>query len=713
MSTQIVIGDISAPIYRFVSDRNDILAVTFSRSVDVVGAELSIDVLTPVVEYPFSQNSHQVVAGTDFAYIRSSDGYIMCTNKVYYDLRLLPYGTVVGYYHDGELSAKAYVKNVQRIGPITYRINAISAIGLLDAQNHYGGIYNAQNPQTFSSVLADIIGGAVNYTMDEAVENLPVYGWLPYASRRANLHQLLFQSGVMVGRNSSGDMHFRFLSNDDVTVVPDDRVYIEGEVDYSALASEVRITEHSFMALATDESVVEYDNTDGSETADHTFIAFRNAPLHDLSTTGTLTIEESGVNFAIVSGTGTLTGQRYTHSTRILTVEAEDSADSEQNIVSASECTLVNVANSANVAARLLAYYGSKKTVNSSIVLEGERPGDLLALNDPYYEAITGFLSTVQATVSSIIKGQCTIITDFIPPQGGNNYTDSILYTGYGSIDFEALLAQYPDKQNDLVQATLIQGGHGGYKGEDGTRGTGGNPWDFAWGTPGEGGNGGLKGEGGKVFTVSFHVSDLINKTLSYSCGTGGESDTEGTHTTLGNWTSENGALTPYGVANIFSGEIYAKSGDLDGQPGAGGSGNDIVGPSVSFDGETWYSGTKGTTASWHGYWGEDAVATGGWGGGAAVGSNGGNGGDGRRSGSWGGYAGEGGDGATGRAGEDAAQYGCGGNGGHGGGGAGVGGVFHHMINDSQWFYDFAANGAAGAGGDGGKGGDGLLMVYV
>ena len=692
---QIVIGSASDPIYTF--NPVDIRDITFTKSVDVVGAQLTIDLLTPIVEYPFSQNSHQVVAGTDFSHILSSDGYIMCTNKVYYDLRLLPYGTVIGYYHDGELSAKAYVKNVQRIGPITYRINAISAIGLLDAQNHYGGIYNAQNPQTFSSVLADIIGGAVNYTMDESVENLPVYGWLPYASRRANLHQLLFQSGVMVGRNSSGDMHFRFLSNNDATTIPDSRVYTEGEVDYSALASEVRVTEHSFMSRATDELVVEYDNTDGSETADHTFIKFRNAPLHDLSTTGTLTIEESGVNFAIVSGTGTLTGQKYTHSTRILTVEAEDSADIEQNIVSASECTLVNVANSANVAARLLAYYGSKKTVNSSIVLEGERPGDLLALHDPYYEAITGFLSTVHATVSSIIKGQCTIITDFTPPQGGNNYTDSILYTGSGSINFEALLAQYPDKQNDLVQATLIQGGHGGYKGENGTSGIQGS--GVSYGEPGVGGVGGAGGEGGKVFTVSFHVADLVNKTLQFSCGVGGESESEGTNTTLGSWTSEDGAVTPYGVANIFSGEIYAKTGIATTVKAADGGGPyTSAGGNITFEGETWYGGAAGRQ-----YTGDYGLS--GSGGGAAVGSNGGDG-----AATTDGWPGSGGRGGNGRKGEDETRYGVGGKGGYGGGGGGTGGWY--STNPVSWAV-WGSNGAGGTGGPGGKGGDGLLMIYV
>lgn len=704
---QIVIGSASDPIYTF--NQVDIRDITFTKSVDVVGAQLTIDLLTPIVEYPFSQNSHQVVAGTDFSHILSSDGYIMCTNKVYYDLRLLPYGTVIGYYHDGELSAKAYVQNVQRIGPIIYRINAISAIGLLESQNHYGGIYNVQNPQTFSSVLADIIGGVVNYTMDEAVENLPVYGWLPYASCRANLHQLLFQSGVMVGRNSSGDMHFRFLSNNDATTVPDSRVYAEGEVDYSALASEVRITEHSFMALQTDELVVEYDNTDGSETAYHTFIKFRNAPLHDLSTTGTLTIEESGVNFAIVSGTGTLTGQRYTHSTRILTVEAEDSADREQNIVSASECTLVTVLNSANVAARLLAYYASRKTVRASIVLQGERPGDLLALKDPYNEAVAGFLATMQATVSSIIKANCTIITDFVPPQGGNNFTDAILYTGSGSIDFEALLAQYPDKENDLVQAVLIQGGHGGYSGEDGGAGTPGQGalWITSvsygkYGTPGLGGEGGAPGEAGKTLTISFHVHELASAVLAYSCGEGGASDASGGETMLGEWSSADGAIPPYGVANIFTGEIFARTGAAHGVRGGDGNGNGSTGGAVTLDGEVWSPGGKGSASS-----GSSYSAEGGYGGGAAVGGNGGSGGN---AGSY--AAGKGGDGADAQSVGDETQYGAGGPGGHGGGGAGIGGREMESYS-SGGSTNYGSNGTPGKGSPGGKGGDGLLMIYV
>lgn len=711
---QIIIGPLSSPIWSFSGDDAEVYSITYSKAVDVVGAELAIDVCTPVVDYPFSTDSAQVMAGLDFDGVMSSDGYIMCSNKTYIDLRTIPYGTVLYYYRDGDLQIKAYIKNVVRTGRRSYRINAISAIGLLDGQKHYGGMYSGT---TFSAVLADVIGGAVPYTIDSDVGSAVVYGgYLPYASRRQNLHSLLFAYGVTIKRNASGDMHFCFLSNADSTAVPDDRIYIDGEVDYSALASEVQITEHSYMALSTDETVTEYDNTDGSETANNTFISFRNGPLHDLTTTGTLTISASNENYAIISGTGTLSGKRYTHSTRVLTQQAENSADREQNIAAVTDCTMVTVLNSANVAARMLAYYSSRKTVSAAIVLEGENPGDLLAMNDPYYEAITGFLSTVNATVSSIVKGDCTIITDFVPPQGGNNFSHALLYTGSGSIDFEALLAQYPDKQNDLVQVTLIQGGEGGQPGTDGTRGTDGDPDNFGgiiWGTPGEGGTGGAIGSGGKVFTTSFNVADLANKTLEFSCGEGGQQGAVGGETTLGDWSSASGAVAPNGVANIFTGDIYGLAGTLPGVDGGRGSSNESAGPNIAYNGVTYTVGANGTDAYIVEPSGYIKSHTGGFGGGAAGGANGGAGTDASTEGGLSGI-GIGGDGADGADGADATQYGCGGNGGCGGGGAGIGGGGEERNGSSGVTWGGAQkNGNAGKGGRGGIGGPGLLMVLI
>ena len=702
---RIVIGPLDSPILVFETDM--IVSINSVTDVDIIGSRLSIDLLTPQVQYEYTRDSAEIFAGPDFDGILSSDGYLMATNKVYTDLRLLPYGTLVWWFIGDTLQYKAYLKDVDRINEQVYKITAISAIGLLDTQKHRGGLYKGIS---FTTLLADIIGNTIPYTVDSGLTSLQVYGWLPYDSRRENLHQLLFATGVMIGRNPDGDMDFRFLSNQEAIVIPDGQIYQGGSVAYEAPVSAVDITEHSFMELVTDETVTEYDNTDGSETANNTLLVFRNAPLHDLQTTGTLTIVDSGVNWAILTGTGILTGKKYTHSTRILTKYAENADQQREKVKSVTDAYLVNVANSENVAKRIVDYYSSKKTVKTAIVNENRKAGEFITGKDPYMESITGFIASMRSESSSFIKSSINVITDYIPTGGGNNYTRAILYTGSGTIDVQALLA---DKEDKTFLAVLISGGDGGRSGEDGTSGTNGSS-DVTSGTlvkpvEGSGGLGGSPGGGGKVFTVTIDGTNLI--TLVYSCGEGGQSDREGGATTLGDYSSANGEVTPYGVANIFTGELYGLRGVNSGTSGARGTTTDGESASVTFDGQTWVNGQSGTDA-----YGGGAEAQGGKGGGAAVGADGGSGTNGTVShnnrGRYFGIPGVGGDGANAldRVGS-ATGYGQGGDGGHGGGGGGVGGFYYTPGGISHRGY--GVNGSGGKGGKGGRGGPGLIIIYT
>lgn len=703
---KILIGTMENPDFEFEGD--PIRSIQMVEGVDIVGTELTIDQITITVDYAYTSDSGEIIGGLDFDGIMSADGYLLATSKTFPDLRQIPHGTLLRYFHNSELRAKAYVQNVSRIGTTQYKITGVSAVGLLDKQHHNGGLYNGS---LFPNVLADIIGGAVPYTVAAELANLPVYGWLPYDTRRNNLHQLLFACGVMVGRNTDGDMDFRYISNAAATQIPDGRIYSGGSVDYAAPITAVAVTEHSFMELPTDETVTVYDNTDGSETADNAFLTFQDAPLHNLQTTGTLTLIDSGVNWAIVSGTGVLTGQRCTHSSRILTRHVESTGGQKENVASVENVTLVSVLNSANVAERVLSYYAGAKTVSLSFVTDGERPGTLIAGNDPYMEPISGFLTSMESNVSSITKANAKVITGYVPTQGGNNYSRAFLFDGSGTIDLNEILAQVPSKEGDLIQAVLISGGYGGEPGADGGDGERGSSIQESYGTPGNGGEGGAPGAGGRVYTVSFRVSDLAQATLAYNCGSGGLPGASGGDTTLGAWSSSNGASMPYGVANIFTGEVYAAPGAERGADGGAGSSNTSPGQSITFEGQTWTPGAQGPSVSLSGASGE-----GGYGGGAAVGSNGNSGLTGRTdrggSGIRYGYGGKGGDGADAASRVPTTVYGGGGLGGHGGGGAGIGGKGQDNAA-AGGTANIADNGKGGKGGTGGTGGPGLLIIYV
>jgi hypothetical protein len=152
------------------------------------------------------------------------------------------YGSEVEYYKDDKLYARYYLKDVERNSKYEYTFSLQSAIGLLDDTNHYGGIYSGQ---TASNIIKDIIGGKITYTEHNIFSKIKVYGWLPVATRRDNLKQLLFAVGGCV-KKKDGIINFTTLTVDTPTGIPANRVYDSGKITYNAPASRIEVIEHQF-----------------------------------------------------------------------------------------------------------------------------------------------------------------------------------------------------------------------------------------------------------------------------------------------------------------------------------------------------------------------------------------------------------------------------------------------------------------------------------
>lgn len=705
--TTLEIGPAGAPLFHFETDDSSLVSAEYTSGVDIIGIRLSIDTTKIVVDYPYGPDSAEAIAGLDFSCVVTSDGYVMCTNKVFSDIKNLPYGTEARLYRRGVLFLKFYKQQLSKTSGTKYLITFISAIGLLEGQKHYGGFYANTS---FGAMLSDILGESVPYTVSDEVARLPVRrGYLPYRSKRDNLHALSFAYGVMVGRNADGDMDFHFITNSDPTIVSPEEFYDGGDIQDPDGVTAVDVTEHSFMALSTDEAVVVYDNTDGSETASQTFIDFKdNAPLHDLTVTGSLVIHSSNANYAIVSGTGVLKGQKYIHSTRILTKFADTEKPSRDKVATLADNTMVTVLSSENVADRLLAYCSKKQIVKSSMIIKSQKPGDLISGIDPFGRALSGFLSSVNGIISTKIKGTCEFVSNYVPTGQGTNYSKYVVLTGSGTW---TIPDEVKNRSDPTIRVTLIGGGHGGYKGSPGTKGTESSANSHTYPTSGKGGAGGRPGEGGKVYTVTIDCSNLTE--LAYRCGAGGGSDEAGTATTMGGYSSDSGAIVVSGVVNIFTGDIFAKAGTMWGISGGDGAAYQYAGTTVTQGYHTWYPGGKGTRATVEGRE-VDAYSDGGYGGGPAYGRNGWDGEDGIATSLTQIGGSTGGDGATPIKALRANGIGEGGDGGHGGGGAGAGGYGQWGTNSptANPGWSFGQNGEPGDGGLGADGGDGGIIIY-
>lgn len=701
------IGLDTAPTAIFVNSAIQEIGGVFST--DCIGDTLPWDELTATVQYgnPDAPNY----------------------NPYGPDLKALPYGTPIKWVHDETRVVRLYLTGVERVAKYLYRVTAFSGVGLLAQVMHAGNLYN-RTP--FADVAAEIIGTMFGYEVAQELADLEVIGWLPYDTARDNLHRLLFESGAAIRKSDDGLIRFGFLSEAEPTVVPDGRVVFGGSVDYMAPATAAEITEHTFFKGDFDETVTLFDNTgQGADAADHSLVVFDvGGPVYDLAAGQGLTINASGVNHAVVTGVGVLTGKKYSHAMRVVS-KTDTSAQGLDNVKRVTDNCLVSILNSRNVAKRVLAYYSSAKTVRTRLLLKNERTGDCIQFSDPYGDATKGYLQEAGLSASTALFGDCEIIAGYKPTGQGNNISTVELLSETQTWTVPAGVYE--------ITLVLIGGGNGGYNGLWGSAGGSlsvSHSSDVAQNISpspgGKGGAGGLRGMGGKIYRTTISVTP--GQTFAFSPGVGGDAGQEGTATTFGSYSSASGDSIEYGFVDIINGATYGKAG-RDGVPGGkGGDGGRTTGTGESGGrGEgsgaitTGASGGSSRVLHWdnplYGTRSPDTTAggMGGGGTGEAIGTRGGSissydtWSESSRHGTITATA-KAGDGAAGASKPEKTTFGEGGDGGDGGGGGGgVGGYYNKpwSFRGETWSFDVRFTGGSGAaGGAGGKGGPGCALVY-
>lgn len=570
LSNTIYIGSVNDPDFEFENASIDAESMDFEENVDLIESELAIDVLNFIVKY----------TGND-------------------DLTGVAYGTPVWHYVGSTLKHKSYVKQIRRVATDRYKINTTSPIGLLNKQYHKGGVYTGT---LFSTLIAELIGDSVPYTYDTDVGATKIFGWLPYATKRKNLHQIMFAENISIIKNNNGDIHFTFLKvPSSVPTIPQTRIFIGGTIKYPAVATSVKLSEHSYQKVDTLERVTLIDNSDKTPATNKLFV-FDTAPIivSTLQATGDLTVNEAGVNYAIVTGQGVLTGIPYYD--KISIVEKTYNSGGEDYSVSVEDATLVTGINSENVAERLLNYYTSSEIVNADLKVDTEKCGGIYSFVDMFGDTVQAFLTKMTSKISSFIRAACEFVTGYVPSTFGNNYTHWGYVTGNtGTIEIQA--------GTTIARFVLIGGGSGGSSGLKGVD----NLEDLQAG--GTGGEGGFGGNGGKIREVVLHNPTAgiyqcsvgnggtgggrCNNTQTRNQGTGGSDSTVTTPGGTVYSTADSAAYySKNGIKNLFTETVYAVKGRDGCKGGNGGrgtvAGNGEQGEDVLWDGVLYHGGAGG-----------------------------------------------------------------------------------------------------------------------
>lgn len=657
----------------------------------------------------------------------------------------------VEYFRSGSRVGVYYLQSVTRVGPKLYTLSALSAVGLLIVRPHRGGIYTGQ---TVAEVVAEICGD-IPVLIETVYRGIKLYGWLPIASARDSLVQVLFAVGAWLHTDENGTLRVQKLWDGTASIIGPGSVHAANiQVKYLDPVSAVAVTEHQYIAGTEDVTLFEGTAQQGD------VIEF-DEPAHTLTAEG-FTILESGANYAVLSaGTGKLTGKSYVHNRRVVTRTVTEGA--AENVEEITDATLVSLVNSSAVAQRMAAYYACREQLTVDVNPAAEHAGHVVSLwNEWDKQQTLACIASRETKISGLLKSRTSALVGFLPPQPETSeyYDERVLLTGSGEWTVAEGITE--------IRAVLIGGGESGEDGKPGgssiitsrTMEPYTNPASasFQGSAAGVGGTGGKGGFGGKVLDQTIDVSAL--KKIGYTCGKSIANGAAASETVFGNLSSADGAASLLGFVDPVTQEVFAKKGE-DGEDGAkGGSGtanglstSKAVGgvgvtaksDSVSAKGKGYSVNTStvrfeylcNATVSNQGAAGGGA---GGKGGGGLDGSRGGNA---RQRSSPIGNCGQGsnpalpqfyanvyhatgGRGGNGGTGKNAEAYGSGGGGGGGGGGAGATGTASINANASvtsvdgnTWTPTFArlsntegawANG--GSAGTGGSGKPGCIILY-
>lgn len=655
----------------------------------------------------------------------------------------------VEYFRSGSRVGVYYLQSVTRVGPKLYTLSALSAVGLLIVRPHRGGIYTGQ---TVAEVVAEICGD-IPVLIETVYRGIKLYGWLPIASARDSLVQVLFAIGAWLHTDEDGTLRVQKLWDGTASIIGPGSVHAANiQVKYLDPVSAVAVTEHQYIAGTEDVTLFEGTAQQGD------VIEF-DEPAHTLTAEG-FAILESGANYAVLSaGTGKLTGKSYVHNRRVVTRTVTEGA--AENVEEIADATLVSLVNSSAVAQRMSAYYACREQLTVDVNPAGEHAGHVVSLwNEWDKQQTLACIASRETKISGLLKSRTSALAGYLPPQPEiTEYYDArVLLTGSGEWTVPEGVTSYTrvlidpgqggkcGKPGSLPTSKVAQESSS-YDGQSGHKFTkiarGFLPKDLP---PASGGDPGDPGEGGKILIET--IMDAVPGTkIAYSCGVGGEgapyeegsdaAGSYGTHTTMGGSSADSGSSNPNGYTDFITGDTFAAKGAA-GTPGGDGVGYDSAGnvvrpADIVVNGVSYTAGQQGTPdaedefGESYNYGHFEARSKGAHGGGPAYKTNGNNGGPGIpptitnsvnyisvRGGNQG-------VGATAMPPEKAAGYGTGGTGGNGGGGNGqtAWGTYASCVkrDDAQatkpvLVVEPSRSVGRGLGSAGGQGADGCILIY-
>lgn len=290
------------------------------------------------------------------------------------------------YYHNNKSIGTFYITSAKKETDVEYLVTAENSIGNLDNSKFMGGIYNNILAQALVSQIMS--KSKVRIYLSPNISRSYLTGWLPICSCRQALVQVAFALGAVIDTSRSGLVYIRKPSSSVSSIITSERILGTSKYEKKERVTGVNLTGFKYGIQKTNSETV-FEGT-----ANRQVVEF-SKPMYSLVNSSGATIHNFSPNYMVISGSNfELKAYPYVEQKFTLSMNTVNtSSRSKENITEYSQYTLISESNADTRLAEM--YNNSIKnlgTVTADIILEDEKPGDLVQIETKYSGTITGII---------------------------------------------------------------------------------------------------------------------------------------------------------------------------------------------------------------------------------------------------------------------------------------------------------------------------------
>lgn len=280
-------------------------------------------------------------------------------------------------YFDEAILGVFYLQSGSRRSITDYRMETQDAMGVLDGNQFFGGLYNGIKAKDLIDQI--MVGEEFDYYLDDFLQDMPIYGYLPVCTKREAMAQIAFALGAIIDTSYSLRLYI-YPKQEELTGEFRKSDIFAGtvNVDHGEIVTGVRVLAHSYEPLQEQAELYK------AELTGEALVTF-SEPYHTLEVTGG-NISRCGDNYAYLIGTGEeviLKGKKYDH--RTVTVQKENpNISRNKNVVSVEAATLVTSRNASKVLGRVYDYYTNNRSTTFRAIMAERELGQVVTVDTDF-----------------------------------------------------------------------------------------------------------------------------------------------------------------------------------------------------------------------------------------------------------------------------------------------------------------------------------------